>query len=71
MEGVPIDDILIHASTIKEYDDFLNMVLQKLSKEGNTFNKRTCQFGFDKTFFWGHVVSSERVEIEPTRVNGL
>jgi hypothetical protein len=68
---IHMDDILIHAGSMKEHDCILREVLSRLEKEGITINKSKCTFGVTEITFLGHVVNQEGIKPDPHRVQAI
>ena len=65
------DDLIIHGSNIKQHDERLFAVLDKLKQSGLTLNKEKCQFRLNKLVFMGHVLSDKGVSITEERSKAL
>jgi hypothetical protein len=66
-----IDDILIYSRTMEEHDEHLWMVLQCL-QEKKLFGKLSkCSFYQSKIHYLGHVISSEGITMDPTKVEAI
>jgi hypothetical protein len=66
-----IDDILIYLKSMKEHEEHLRIVLQRLREQREhqlyaKFNK--CEFWIKKVPFLGHVVSPKRIAVDPSKV---
>ena len=65
------DDILIHRNTWKEH---LNLVEQVLSllEENLFYEKRLkCTFGKQEVEYLGHIISKERVKVDPKKIQAI
>ena len=65
------DDLIIHGSNLKQHDERLFAVLDKLKQSGLTLNKEKCQFRLNKLVFMGHVLSDKGVSITEERSKAL
>ena len=65
------DDLIIHGSNLKQPDERLFAVLDKLKQSGLTLNKEKCQFRLNKLVFMGHVLSDKGVSITEERSKAL
>ena len=65
------DDLIIHGSNLKQHDECLFAVLDKLKQSGLTLNKEKCQFRLNKLIFMGHVLSDKGVSITEERSKAL
>ena len=66
-----MDDIVVHGINQKEHDSNLNNVLQCIKISGIELNKDKCQFIKSKISFLGHIISSEGVTIDPSKVEAI
>ncbi|TYJ98666.1 hypothetical protein E5676_scaffold507G00570 [Cucumis melo var. makuwa] len=66
-----IDDILIYSKTEVEHEEHLHRVLEtfRANKLYAKFSK--CEFWLKKVTFLGHVVSSEGVSVDPTKIEAV
>jgi hypothetical protein len=63
-----IDDILIYSRTPEEHEEHLQKELEKLRREQLYAKLEKCEFKLDNVSFFGHVISGERVEVDPKKV---
>ena len=63
--------MIIHGSNLKQHDERLFAVLDKLKQSGLTLNKEKCQFRLNKLVFIGHVLSDKGVSITEERSKAL
>ena len=73
MDGVTVivDDILVCGSTVEEHDRHLEILLHKAEDVGIKLNldkKFVCQ---TEEKYFGHILSSEGVKIDPTKVQAI
>nr|GEU83998.1 hypothetical protein [Tanacetum cinerariifolium] len=63
-----IDDILIYFKSRKEHEGNLKLILSLLKKEElyATFSK--CEFWLSKVQFLGHMIDSEGIHVDPTKI---
>ena len=62
-----IDDILIYSKNDGDHIEHLRVLLQVL-KENHLFAKYSkCEFWLRFVAFFGHIISSEGVEVDPTK----
>ncbi|WMV37697.1 hypothetical protein MTR67_031082 [Solanum verrucosum] len=63
-----IDDILIFSRSSEDYDKHLRIIL-KILKEKELYAKYyKCEFWLDEVAFLGHVVSTEGVKVDPSKI---
>ena len=66
-----INDILIYLKSEEEYKEHLQIVLQEL-REHQLFAKFSkCDFFKDKIQYLGHVVTKERIYVDPEKINAI
>jgi hypothetical protein len=63
-----IDDILIFSKSRKEHEEHLRIVLQQLGDHQLYAKFSKCEFWLTKVQFLGHVVSSEGISMDPSKV---
>ena len=66
-----MDDILVHGTTREEHDERLRIVLQRLSNLGMTLNSEKCSFAQSSVEFLGHVIDSQGIRPDPTKVSAI
>ncbi|GKD47818.1 putative reverse transcriptase domain-containing protein [Tanacetum coccineum] len=65
-----IDDILIYSKNKQEHEEHLKLILKLLKKELYTkFSK--CEFWIPKLQFLGHVIDSNRIHMDPTKIESI
>jgi hypothetical protein len=62
------DDILIFSKSRKEHEEHLCIVLQRLRDHQLHVKFSKCKFWLTKVQFLGHVVSSEGIFVDPSKV---
>ncbi|KAH0680945.1 hypothetical protein KY285_022559 [Solanum tuberosum] len=63
-----IDDILVYSKSVKEHADHLRSVLGVLGKQKLYAKFSKCEFWLKLVAFMGHVVSKERVMVNPQKI---
>jgi hypothetical protein len=63
-----IDDILIFSESKKEHEEHLCIMLQRLCDHQLYAKFNKCELWLTKVQFLGHVASSERISIDPSKV---
>ena len=73
LEGVEvqIDDIIVYGSDVAEHDKRLANVLNRLSQANITLNKAKCEFGVESVKILGHIVSSEGITPDPSKIKAI
>ena len=73
LEGVEvqIDDIIVYGSDVAEHDKRLANVLNRLSQANITLNKAKCEFGVKSVKILGHIVSSEGITPDPSKIKAI
>ena len=66
-----IDDILIFSRSSEDHDKHLQIIL-KILKEKELYAKLSkCEFWLDEVAFLGHVVSTEGVKVDPSKIQAV
>ena len=60
-----IDDILVYFETEEKHDEHLRIVLQVLREKELYAKFNKCEFWLREVTFLGHVVSAERIKVDP------
>jgi hypothetical protein len=63
-----IDDILIYSRSMKEHEEHLRIVLQRLREHQLYAMFSKCEFWIKDVPFLGHVVSPEGITVDPDKV---
>ena len=66
-----IDDILIYAKSKEEHGQHLRQILQTLRSEKLYAKFSKCEFWIRKVDFLGHVVSSEGIHVDPSKIKAI
>jgi hypothetical protein len=66
-----IDNILIYSRTSEEHEEHLWKALERLRREKLYAKFEKCEFWLDSVSFLGHVISGERVAIDPEKVKAV
>ncbi|KAL4033204.1 hypothetical protein IC575_006290 [Cucumis melo] len=66
-----IDDILIYSKTEAEHEEHLHQVLETLRANKLYAKFSKCEIWLKKVTFLGHVVSSEGVFMDPTKIEAV
>src|SRR3954468_13629917 len=64
-----IDDILIYSKNEEEHEGHLRLVLEKLREHQLYAKFSKCEFWLKEVGFIGHVVSGDRVAVDPSKVS--
>ena len=73
LEGVEvqIDDIIVYGCDVAEHDKRLANVVNRLSQANITLNKAKCEFGVKSVKILGHIVSSEGITPDPSKIKAI
>jgi hypothetical protein len=63
-----IDDILIYSEIVEEHEEHLRIVLERLRQQKLYAKFSKCEFWMEKVAFLGHVLSAERITVDPSKV---
>jgi hypothetical protein len=66
-----IDDILVYSKNKKEYKGHLRIVLQRLCDHQLYAKYKKCEFWLGEVPFLGHVISSEGICVNPSKVRDV
>ncbi|GJR78686.1 putative reverse transcriptase domain-containing protein [Tanacetum coccineum] len=66
-----IDDILIYSKTKEEHDAHLKQILELLKKEELYAKFSKFNFWLSKVQFLGHVIDSEGIHVDPTKIESI
>nr|GEV75851.1 retrotransposon protein, putative, Ty3-gypsy subclass [Tanacetum cinerariifolium] len=66
-----IDDILIYSKNRKEHEGHLKLILKLLKKEELYAKFSKCDFWLSKVQFLGHVIDSEGIHVDPTKIEAI
>jgi len=63
-----IDDILVYSKTREEHEEILKEVLNTLQQNELYLKSKKCEFFRKKVTFLGHVISNNKVEMDPAKI---
>ena len=66
-----MDDIVVSGKSPEEHDKNLKTVLDRIISSGLKLNKDKCQFNKNQINFLGHVIGSQGIEIDPSKVEAI
>jgi hypothetical protein len=66
-----IDDILVFSKSKKEHEGHLGIVLQQLHDHQLYAKYSKCKFYLGEVPFLGHVISSEGISVDPSKVRDV
>ncbi|GKD46516.1 putative nucleotidyltransferase, ribonuclease H, partial [Tanacetum coccineum] len=66
-----IDDILIYSKSKEEHEEHLKLILVLLKKEELYAKFSKCEFWLPKVQFLGHVIDSEGIHVDPTKIESI
>ncbi|GJU35919.1 putative reverse transcriptase domain-containing protein [Tanacetum coccineum] len=66
-----IDDILIYSKNKNEHEGHLKLILSLLQKEELFTKFSKCKFWLSKVKFLGHVIDSEGIHVDPTKIESV
>nr|GFA41584.1 putative reverse transcriptase domain-containing protein [Tanacetum cinerariifolium] len=68
---VLIDDILIYSKNRKDHEGHLKLILKLLKEEELYAKFSKCEFWLSKVQFFGHVVDSEGIHVDPAKIEAI
>ncbi|GJW02673.1 putative reverse transcriptase domain-containing protein [Tanacetum coccineum] len=66
-----INDILIYSKSEEEYAEHLKLILKLLKKEELYAKFSKCEFWLSKVQFLGHVIDSEGIHVDPSKIESI
>jgi hypothetical protein len=66
-----IDDILVYSKSTKDHEEHLRVVLQRLRDHQLYAKFSKCEFWINEVSFLGHVISSEGIIVDPSKVRDI
>jgi hypothetical protein len=66
-----IDDILVYSMSMEEHEEHLQIILQNLQEHQLYAKFSKCGFWIKEVLFLGHVVSPERIMVDPSKVKDV
>ncbi|GKB30532.1 putative reverse transcriptase domain-containing protein [Tanacetum coccineum] len=66
-----IDDILIYSKSKQEHEKHLKLILELLKKKELYAKFSKCQFCIPKVHFLGHVVNSQGIHVDPSKIESI
>ena len=66
-----LDDVIIFSKTIEQHITRLEKVFQRLQEYNLKLNPKKCEFFKTKVTYLGHVVSSEGIQTDPSKVEAV
>ncbi|GJW41552.1 putative reverse transcriptase domain-containing protein [Tanacetum coccineum] len=68
---VVIDDILIYSKSKQEHEEHLKLIFELLKKEELYAKFSKCEFWIPKVQFLGHVIDSQGIHVDPTKIESI
>jgi hypothetical protein len=66
-----IDDILVYSKSTEDHEEHLRVTLQRLRDHQLYAKFSKCEFWINEVPFLGHVISSEGIAIDPSKVRNI
>nr|GEZ91461.1 putative reverse transcriptase domain-containing protein [Tanacetum cinerariifolium] len=66
-----IDDVLIYSKSKEEHEVHLKLILELLKKEKLFGKFSMCEFLLQEVHFLGHVVNSEGIHVDPSKIEAV
>jgi hypothetical protein len=66
-----IDDILVYSNSMKDHEEQLRVMLQRLRDHQLYAKFSKCEFWINEVAFLGHVISSEGIIVDPSKVRDV
>lgn len=73
LEGVRVnvDDIIIWGSTLREHNERLEKVFDRIQSHGLKLNRSKCHFGVEEIIFLGDSMSAQGVQPSQEKINAI
>ena len=68
---VYLDDIVVYSSTLKEHEQHLQLVFEKLRQNKLFVKREKCAFGQTTIKFLGHIVEEGRIRMDQDKVRAI
>ena len=65
------DNIFIYSSNLKEYKEYMRLVLAKLHEFGIQANVDKCEFHMTETKYLGLIISTEGIRMDPVKIEAI
>nr|KYP38497.1 Retrovirus-related Pol polyprotein from transposon 17.6 [Cajanus cajan] len=66
-----IDDILVYSRSLEDHCEDLRLVLEVLRERQLYAKLSKCEFWLSEVRFLGHVISTEGIVVDPTKVEAV
>ena len=66
-----INDILVYSRNQEEHAEYLRTILQTLRQKQLYAKFNKCEFWLDKLVFLGHMISAERIYVDPQKIKAV
>src|SRR4051812_29167051 len=66
-----IDDIMVYSKNEEEHKELFRLVLEKLRQHQLYAKFSKCEFWLKEVGFLGHVISGERIAVDPSKVQSV
>ena len=66
-----IDDIVSYSKTREDHETHLILALERLQSQKLYAKFSKCKFCIDRVIFLGHIVSEERVAVDPAKIEAV
>jgi hypothetical protein len=66
-----IDDILVYSKSTEDHEEHLRVALQRLRDHQLYAKFSKCEFWINEMPFLGHVISSEGIAVDPSKVRNI
>ena len=73
LDGVIVyqDDVLVHGTTVKQHDDRLDAVLNRIIASGLRLNENKCKIRQKSLAFLGHIIDKDGCRPDPDKVTAI
>ena len=64
-----VDDLLIYSKNMKEHQEHVRLVLERLRSAGLQASISKCEFHVTRTKYLGFIVTTEGIEVDPEKIS--
>ena len=68
---VYLDDIVVYGRSLKEHQDRLELVFERIRESGLKLQPNKCEFLRKETIYLGHVISESGIKPDPTKLDAV
>jgi hypothetical protein len=66
-----LDDVMVYSKTYEEHLRYLRRFFEKCRNFGISLNPKKTLFGLEEGKLLGHIISKDRIKIDPSRIEAI